>query len=113
MAAEPMGSQRRDAMHAKRLTFGQTNREPTGAPLPQPESQARALLQRFAHSWGRRARVKQPELEGETLFDDSKADFIPDLLPFREHPAFLAASDDMQQQILSCGWLAYNEKTVD
>jgi hypothetical protein len=35
------------------------------------------------------------------------------LLPFREHQAFLVAPDDMRQQILSCGWLAYSEKTVD
>jgi hypothetical protein len=113
MAAEPMERRRRDTMHAARLTFGQTDREPNGAPLPPAESQARALLQRLAHSWGRRARVKQPELDSETLFDESKDDFIPDLLPFREHPAFLAAPDDMRRQILSCGWLAYNEKTVD
>jgi hypothetical protein len=71
------------------------------------------LLQRLANTWGRRARVKQPELDGETLFDDSKDDFIPALLPFQDHPAFLAAPDDMRKQILSCGWLAYNEKTVD
>jgi alpha-N-dichloroacetyl-p-aminophenylserinol N-oxygenase len=113
MAAEPMESRRRDAMNAERLAYVQTDREQNGAPLLQAESQARALLQRLANSWGRRAHVKQPEFEGETLFDDSRADFIPELLPFREHPAFLAAPDDIRQQILSCGWLAYNEKTVD
>jgi hypothetical protein len=100
-------------MNAKHLAHGLTDRAPNGAPLAPAESQARALLQRLANNWGRRARVKQPELEGETLFDDSKDDFIPDLLPFQDHPAFLAAPDSMQKQILSCGWLAYNEKTVD
>ena len=100
-------------MHTERLAHSQTSQAQNGAPLPQAESQARALLQRLANNWGRRARVKQPELDGETLFDDSKDDFIPDLLPFQDHPAFLAAPDDMRKQILSCGWLAYNEKTVD
>jgi hypothetical protein len=100
-------------MDGEYLTPSQTHSEQNGAPLPQAESQARALLQRLANSWGRRARVKQPELDSETLFDESKDDFIPDLLPFRDHPAFLAAPDGMRQQILSCGWLAYNEKTVD
>jgi P-aminobenzoate N-oxygenase AurF len=100
-------------MYAECLAHGQTSREQNGAPLPQAESQARALLQRLANSWGRRARVKQPELDSEMLFDASRDDFIPDLLPFRDHPAFLAAPDGMRQQILSCGWLAYNEKTVD
>ena len=100
-------------MHTECLVHGQTSRVQNGAPLPPAESQARALLQRLANTWGRRARVKQPELDGETLFDDSKDDFIPTLLPFQDHPAFLAAPDDMRKQILSCGWLAYNEKTVD
>src|SRR5262245_62281740 len=108
-----MESRRRDAMHTACLAHGQTSRAHNGAPLLQAESQARALLQRLATTWGRRARVKQPELDGETLFDDSKDDFLPALLPFHDHPAFLAAPDDMRQQILSCGWLAYNEKTVD
>jgi hypothetical protein len=100
-------------MDGEYLAHSQTYSEQHGAPLPQAESQARALLQRLAHSWGRRARVKRPEFDDETLFDDSRDDFIPDLLPFREHPAFLAAPDGMRRQILSCGWLAYNEKTVD
>jgi hypothetical protein len=77
------------------------------------ESQARALLQRLAKGWKRRARVKQPELDADTLFDERKDDFIPGLLPFHDHPAFLTAPDGMRKQILSCGWLAYNEKTVD
>src|SRR5215470_16395916 len=95
------------------LAQGQTERSHNGAPLPPAASQARALLQRLATTWGRRARVKQPELEGETLFDASKDDFLPALLPFQDHPAFLAAPDAMRTQILACGWLAYNEKTVD
>jgi hypothetical protein len=100
-------------MDAEYLAPGQTSRAQHGVPLPPAASQARALLQRLANTWGRRARVKQPEREGETLFDASKDDFLPALLPFREHSAFLAAPDAMRQQILSCGWLAYNEKTVD
>src|SRR5262249_54015114 len=100
-------------MNTERLAPHQASREPHKAPVPPAASQARALLQRLANTWGRRARVKQPELEGETLFDASKDDFLPALLPFQHHPAFLAAPDDMRTQILSCGWLAYNEKTLD
>src|SRR5262245_61344274 len=113
MAAEPMESRRRDPMHTACLAHDQTSQAQYGAPLAPATSQARTLLQRLANTWGRRARVKQPELDGETLFDASKDDFIPALLPFRDHPAFLAAPNDMRKQILSCGWLAYNEKTVD
>src|SRR5262249_42449935 len=97
-------------MHTACLVHGQTARAQTGAPLLPAASQARALLQRLANNWGRRTRVKQPELEGEMLFDASKDDFLPALLPFQDHPTFLAAPDDMWKQILSYGWLAYNEK---
>jgi len=100
-------------MNTESLAHDHTLGTHDGAQLSQAESQARALLQRLANSWGRRARVKKLELDGETLFDASRDDFIPDLLPFRDHPAFLSASDEMRRQILSCGWLAYNEKTVD
>jgi hypothetical protein len=100
-------------MNTERLAHNQASRAPNRASLPQAESQAHALLQRLANNWGRRACVKQPELEGETLFDASKDDFVPHLLPFRDHPAFLAAPEGMRTQILSCGWLAYNEKTLD
>ena len=84
-----------------------------GIAVFQGESEARTLLQRLAHSWGHRACVKRPELDSEILFDASKDDFVPHLLPFKDHPAFLAAPEDMRHQILSCGWLAYNEKTMD
>src|SRR5215471_1935090 len=100
-------------MNTKRLAHHQASREPNQARVPQAKSQARTLLHRLAKNWGHRARVKQPELEGETLFDASKDDFLPALLPFQDHPAFLAAPDGMRTQILSCGWLAYNAKTLD
>lgn len=70
-------------------------------------------LAQLAADWGRRAQVKREELNIPELLDDDKPDFLEDLLPFKDHPAFLAASDGMQRTILSCGWLAYNEKTVD
>jgi hypothetical protein len=91
----------------------ETSRAQDESAMPPSESHARGLLRRLAQGWERRARVKQPELDAETLFDERKDDFIPKLLPFDDHPAFLAAPEDMRKQILSCGWLAYNEKTVD
>lgn len=72
----------------------------------------RALLGRLAASWSRRAQVRKPELDA-SLLDTDKDDFIPDLLPFRDHPLFESASPELRKAVLSCGWLAYNEKTVD
>jgi hypothetical protein len=74
---------------------------------------SRKLLKKLANTWGRRAQVKKDDFEIDTLFDEGKVDFRIDLLPFKDHPAFLKAPESMQKKILSCGWLAYNEKTVE
>ncbi|MEM9276635.1 MAG: diiron oxygenase [Cyanobacteria bacterium P01_F01_bin.143] len=76
-------------------------------------SHSQALLQKISKTWHRRARVKTKEIDMKSTVDDSLPDFRVDLLPFRDHPDFLQASPQMQNKILSCGWLAYNEKTID
>lgn len=83
------------------------------APDLERNTKARDRLARLAANWGRRAQVKREELEAPQLLEANKPDFLPQLLPFKDHPQFLTASARMQQTILSCGWLAYNEKTVD
>jgi hypothetical protein len=89
--------------------------ESDGLQTPCEESLARIFLKRLnrANSWERRAQVKKDELDGVILLDDSKDDFLPDLLPFKDHPCFVDISEAMKKKILSCGWLAYNEKTVN
>jgi len=68
------------------------------------------LLDRIARGWHSRAQVKQDELQ--LHFDITRADFREDLLPFKDHPTYLELPDETKGKILSCGWLAYNEKTV-
>jgi len=80
---------------------------------PYEESIARIVLAKLTNNWERRAQVKKHELNASALFDDSKDDFLPDLLPFKDHPAFMEAPEKMKRKVLSCGWLAYNEKTID
>lgn len=82
-------------------------------------SHSRILLEKMSKNWHKRAQsarvrekvatVSQPDM----AFDIECDDFRVDLLPFKDHPAFLNASPAMQKNILSCGWIAYNEKTVD
>lgn len=72
--------------------------------------EVRALLSRIASGWGQRAGVKHSELDFD--FDPDSDDFLVRLLPFKDHPLFEAADDSMKKKVLSCGWLAYNEKTV-
>ncbi len=78
-------------------------------------SLCRDLLKKISHNWERRAQVKKrkEDLNGDLTFNEARQDFRANLLPFNEHPAFLQASPEVQSQILSCGWLAYNEKTVN
>lgn len=79
-------------------------------------SHCRTLLAKMANNWHQRAQVKQkvdklrkPELS----FDENRDDFRVDLLPFKNHPHFQQAPIEIKKKILSCGWLAYNEKTIE
>ncbi|MDH3603049.1 MAG: diiron oxygenase, partial [Candidatus Tectomicrobia bacterium] len=83
------------------------------SPIDHNAMQAHSLLKKLTKNWPNRAQIKKDEFDEKALLDDSKDDFLTDLLPFKEHPLFLAASDEMKKKILTCGWLAYNEKTVD
>lgn len=82
-------------------------------------SHCRVLLEKMTCSWHRRAQAAQVrqkvalESQPEMAFDAERDDFRTDLLPFRDHPNFLSAPLEMRKKILSYGWLAYNEKTVD
>ncbi len=82
-------------------------------------SHCRALLEKMAHNWHRRAQSAQvretveTESKPEMAFDIERDDFRIDLLPFKEHPGFLSAPLELRKKALSCGWIAYNEKTVD
>ena len=68
-------------------------------------------LKKIAQSWSSRAAVKKPDLDGDALFNPQLPDFLETLLPFSDHPYYLEAPD-YHARILSCGWLAYNEKTI-
>jgi hypothetical protein len=79
-------------------------------------SHSRRLLERMAENWDKRAQVRQnspDEPASELNFELSKDDFRLDLLPFKNHPLFLQSSIELQKQVLSCGWIAYSEKTID
>jgi hypothetical protein len=70
-------------------------------------------LQKMADSWAMRAAVKKDEPVLDGAFDSEVPDFLAELLPFYRHPDFQNAPEPFQQAVLSCAWLAYNEKTVE
>ncbi|MEQ9409206.1 MAG: diiron oxygenase [Fuerstiella sp.] len=67
---------------------------------------------RFVASWPHRSAVKRPEPDFSQVFDASRPDFLVDLLPFRDHQDFVGAPEHLRQAVLSCGWLAYNARTI-
>ncbi len=73
-----------------------------------------AVLRRIADSWPRRAtirtdldRVATPE-----EYDESLPDYPERLLPFAQHPLYLAASPQARQRVLTLAWLVYNERVI-
>ena len=67
-------------------------------------------LQRAQESWSSRAGVKQ---DGPPLkWEPHRPDFLLELVPFHDHPLFQQAPEHLRSMALTCGWLAYNEKTV-
>lgn len=69
-------------------------------------------LAKFVSSWPHRAAVKRAEPAPEQIFDIHRSDFLVELLPFGEHEDFRSAPEEFRQAALSCGWLAYNAKTI-
>jgi hypothetical protein len=73
-----------------------------------------AVLRRIADSWPRRAtirtdldRISEPE-----EYDEALPDYPARLLPFAEHPLFLAATPEQRQRVLTMAWLVYNERVI-
>ncbi|GGR43683.1 diiron oxygenase [Streptomyces netropsis] len=71
-----------------------------------------AVIVRLAGNWHRRAAVKREEPELDELFDVDKLDYPERILPFREHPTYLALDPEERSRLLSWAWVAYNRTTV-
>lgn len=72
-----------------------------------------AVLSRLAGNWHRRATVKQEEPNLDDVFELDRPDFPEALLPFREHPTYLALDDGMRDRILAWGWISFNKNIMD
>jgi hypothetical protein len=71
-----------------------------------------AFLDRIVSSWPRRATVKKGDMDLDALFEEDRPDYPIELVPFREHPRFIAAPDELKQLMLSWAWIAYNKHTI-
>lgn len=76
----------------------------------------RAVVERLARSWPRRASVRSGAFEagfdGPAPYDPAVPDYPENLLPFRDHPLYRAASPVQQTEVLTWAWLVYNDRVI-
>ncbi|MFM9260324.1 diiron oxygenase [Rhodococcus sp. 5A-K4] len=72
-----------------------------------------AIVSRLASNWARRATVKKAEPELDDLFDSSLSDYPEALLPFAEHPTYLALRPEQKQRLQAWAWIAFNKNVMD
>lgn len=77
------------------------------------ESTTQKMLKKIADNWGRRAQVRKETSDDSKFFNLDKPDFPTKLLPFANHPDFYKLTEKQVSALLSYGWLAYCEKTLD
>ncbi|WP_249744412.1 diiron oxygenase [Pseudomonas sp. SORT22] len=71
------------------------------------------MLSKLSVLWKSRAAVNAGMRDYSLLdFNPAKNDFSEELLPFKHHPAWQVASDEMKSKCLSYAWIIYNLKTI-
>jgi alpha-N-dichloroacetyl-p-aminophenylserinol N-oxygenase len=72
----------------------------------------RDLLTELAARWGRRAVIKQDELDLDGHYDPDLPDFPEHLVPLLALPEAQSLDDEARGQILAAAWIFYNAKTA-
>lgn len=77
------------------------------------DDNVRDMLKKLSTLWKTRAAVNQDIPDYEDLaFNPEKEDYSTSLLPFRDHPAWQEAPEEIKNQCLSYAWAIYNLKTI-
>ncbi|GAA3616583.1 hypothetical protein GCM10022419_122420 [Nonomuraea rosea] len=71
-----------------------------------------AVIRRLAGNWHRRASVKRDELRLEDLYELDRPDYPESILPFRDHPTWLALDPAQRSDVLTWAIIAFNRKTI-
>jgi hypothetical protein len=73
-----------------------------------------AAIRRIAASWPGRATVRHDldRIEAPETYDADVPDYPTRLMPFAEHPGYLALSPAQQRDISTMAWLVYNERVI-
>lgn len=73
---------------------------------------ANSLFERLSETWEGRAQVRSFRWDTVPPWDDTKDDFLAEILPFSDHPAFVAAPNADRARCLGAAWLAWNENQI-
>jgi 4-aminobenzoate N-oxygenase len=72
-----------------------------------------ARIEKMAASWPGRAAVRGDLGKyAADYLDPERPDYPIELVPFARHPRYLAASPAQRREILTWGWLVYNDRTI-
>ncbi|MCE2595057.1 diiron oxygenase [Motilimonas cestriensis] len=77
-----------------------------------PDNKILNIINGLTNLWNNRAKIHEGDPSLDLTFEPDKDDFKEELLPFYQHPVWIAADPALRQQVLSYGWIIYNEKTI-
>ncbi|MFD8751227.1 diiron oxygenase [Kitasatospora sp. NPDC059577] len=108
-----------DPGHPQPQPYAHPPRHPHPGPAPHlPEHDPadpveNAVIARLAGNWARRATVKRDEPDLDELFEPARPDYPEHLLPFHDHPAYLALDEEQRARLLAWAWVAFNKNVMD
>lgn len=70
------------------------------------------VLKQSELNWYKRARVKSASPFEDKIFQEENWDFLPELMPFNNHPLWKAVCEEKKKLAATYGWLIYNLKTI-
>ncbi len=84
------------------------------ADTPEEPSIGPSTLRRLAAAWPRRATIRTDlaAVTDPVAYDPQLLDYPVHLLPFAQHPRFLAATPEQQLRVNTLAWIAYNERVI-
>lgn len=72
------------------------------------------LLEKLKNKWSKHSVIKNDDINYDDIdFKQEIPDFLDSLLPFSSHPLYKNVDNNIKSKTLSCGWLIYNEKTIN
>lgn len=74
----------------------------------------KTCLDRMSHLWPSVSQMRHYSFPNYYMnFDLNKPDFLSKLLPFENSVHYKTAAQEIQQKVLTCAWIIYNQKTIE